>query len=141
MEGMDHFVQTRVEKLRSVELVGFQGEHLEDEHKLFDQLKQSISDSERRNRYFVILPGIRPLVAVEASDVGDIPKGMTSYTIPEDEYVLFRFEKKHVGEFWSKICTEENQAKYKIDLSKPRFEIFTSNLQPIGILEWYIPTM
>ncbi|KRE32519.1 hypothetical protein ASG81_23575 [Paenibacillus sp. Soil522] len=65
---MDNFVQTRVAKLRSVELVGFQGESLEDEHKLFDQLKQSISDIKRKNQYLVILPGIRPLVAVEVSE-------------------------------------------------------------------------
>ncbi|KRE32520.1 hypothetical protein ASG81_23580 [Paenibacillus sp. Soil522] len=53
------------------------------------------------------------------------------YTIPEDEYVIFRFEKKNVGEFWSKVCTEENQAKYNIDLSKPRYRYLhlTFNLQ------------
>ncbi|XEC97743.1 effector binding domain-containing protein [Paenibacillus tarimensis] len=137
---MDNFVQTRVAKLRSVELVGFQGENLEDEHKLFDQLKQSISDIKTKNQFLVILPGIRPLVAVEASEQGHVPEGMTSYTIPEDEYVIFRFEKKYVVEFWSKICTEENQAKYNIDLSKPRYEIFTPDLLPTGELEWYIPT-
>lgn len=136
---MDHFVQTRVAKLRSVELVGFQGENLEDEHKLFDRLGRSISETARLNQYLVILPGVRPLAAIEFNDQGEVTEGMTSYTIPEDEYVIFTFEKKHVGEFWSNICTEENQAKYRIDLSKPRYEIFNPDLQPTETLEWYIP--
>ncbi|QYR20976.1 GyrI-like domain-containing protein [Paenibacillus sp. sptzw28] len=137
---MDNFVQTRVEKLRSVELVGFQGENLEDEPELFDQLKQTIGEIEKMKQYLVILPGIRPLVAVEFNALGDVPEGMTSFTIPEGEYVIFNFEKKYVGEFWSKICTEENQARYSIDLSKPRYEIFTPDLQPTETLAWYIPT-
>jgi predicted transcriptional regulator YdeE len=137
---MEGFVQTRVAKLRSVELVGFLGEHLEDERKLFNQLEQNISELKSMNRYLVILPGICPLVAVEFDELGDVPEGMMSYTLPDGEYVIFRFEKKHVGEFWSNICTEENQAKYNIDLSKPRYEIFTSTLQPTGTLEWRIPT-
>jgi len=136
---MDHFVQTRVAKLRSVELIGFQGEHLEDERKLFDQLERNISEITRLNQYLVILPGIRPFVAVEFNELGDAPDGMTSNTIPEGEYVIFTFEKKYVGEFWGNICTEENQAKYRIDLSKPRYEIFTPDLQPTETLEWYIP--
>lgn len=143
MESLDHFLRVRTAKLGSVQLVGFQGENLEDEHKLFAQLKQSINEMTKNksmNQYLVILPGIRPLAAVEINETGEIPEGMTSFTIPEDEYVICRFEKKYIGEFWNAICTEENQAKYRIDLSKPRYEIFVPDHQPAEFIEWYIPT-
>ncbi|MFD0712980.1 hypothetical protein [Paenibacillus sp. GCM10027626] len=141
MESLDHFLQVRSAKLSSFQLIGFQGEKLEDERKVFDQLKQSINEIATMNQYLVILPGIKPLAAVEVIETDDVPQGMMSYTIPEDEYVIFRFEKKFIGEFWINICTRENQAKYQIDLSKPRYEIFTPVLQSTGMVEWYIPTM
>lgn len=140
MENLDHFLQVRHVKLRSFKLIGFQGEKLEDERQVFDQLKQSINEIAALNQYLVILPGIRPLAAVEEIETGPVSEEMTSYTVPEDEYVIFKFERKHIGQFWNTICSEENQAKYQIDLSKPRFEIFTPELQSKGMVEWCIPT-
>ncbi len=136
-------MQVRTEKQKAVQLIGFQGYNLEDQHKLFEQMKQNfnaITTKKSENQYLVILPGLFPLVAVEVNETNDVPEGMTTYIIPEDEYVIFRFEEKYIGDFWSSICTEENQAKYNIDLSKPRYEIFTSSLQPTGVTEWYFPT-
>jgi len=141
MERLDDILQVRSGKRGSLQLIGFQGESLEDERKVFDQLKQSINEIAARIQYLVILPGIKPLTAVERIETDDVQEGMTSFTIPEDDYVIFRFEEKFIGAFWNNICTRENQAKYRIDLSKPRYEIFTPELHSSGMVEWYIPTM
>ncbi|UVI33189.1 GyrI-like domain-containing protein [Paenibacillus spongiae] len=144
MVSIEQFTQVRSEKLESVPLMGFLGEILADERQLFDRLKQSIDmlfSNRSVDQYLVILPGLRPLAAIEAVDSQTVPEGMTLFTIPEDNYVIFRFEEKFVGDFWNTVCTSENQAKYRIDLSKPRFERFTAMLQSIGITEWYIPAM
>lgn len=136
---MDSYVQTRIVKLQSLQLVGFQGEDLEEESKLFDKLEQFIH-SRKLDQYLVILPGIKPLAAVKFGDLGDIAVGMTTYALPTDEYVMFQFNNQYVGKFWGDVCTDENQIKYNIDLSKPRFEVFRSDLQNKGTVEWYIPT-
>jgi predicted transcriptional regulator YdeE len=136
-------MQVRTSKLKAVELIGFQGNNLDDQHRLSVLLNQRVSEISSKvsdNKYLVILPGLLPLVAVEVNDTSAVPEGMVAFTIPEDEYVIFRFEEKYIGDFWSSICTEENQSKYNIDLSKPRYEIFTANLQPRGVTEWYFPT-
>jgi|GEM_PF-1378180 len=138
--GMDQYVETRVVRLRSIELAGFQGEDLEDEHRLFDQLEQSIGENKRLKQYLVILPGVRPYAAVELSQLGAASEGMTLFTVPGGEYVIFKFDKKDIGRFWCEVCTEENQANYNIDLSKPRYEVFIPEEQPVEHLEWYIPT-
>ncbi len=80
------------------------------------------------------------MVAVEVDEPRDVPEGMSSYVIPEEEYVVFSFEKKYIGEFWNTIYTEENQLEYNIDLAKPRFEVFASQLDAAGMVERYIPT-
>ncbi|WP_338554241.1 effector binding domain-containing protein [Paenibacillus sp. KS-LC4] len=142
--NIQNVMQVRVAKLESVKLIGFQGEHLDDQHKLFAQMDaraKEISQKKNGNQYLVILPGLIPIVAVEVNDTSDVLEGMTAYTIPEDEYVIFKFEEKYIGDFWSSICTEENQSKYNIDLSKPRYEVFTHSLQLAGVTEWYIPTI
>ena len=139
---MDNYVQTRVVQLQAIHTAGYQGESLEEENRLFDQLEQAIHESGRKitTQYLVILPGIRPLAAVDINDLGPTPAGMTSLTLPEHEYAVFQFSSRHIGQFWSEVCTDENQRKYKIDLSIPRFELLTPDLQNAGMVEWYIPT-
>ncbi|MNZ60871.1 Bacterial transcription activator, effector binding domain [compost metagenome] len=142
--NIQNVMQVRIARLEAVKLIGFQGESLDDQHRLFTQMDEranAISQKKSENQYLVILPGLIPLVAVEVNETSDMLEGMTAYTIPEDEYVIFKFEEKYIGDFWSSICTEENQAKYNIDLSKPRYEVFTPSLQPTGVTEWYIPAI
>lgn len=141
--NIQNVMQVRIAKLEAIKLIGFQGDNLDDQHRLFSQMDEKLREITKMKsayQYLVILPGFFPLVAVEVYETTDVPEGMTAYTIPEDEYVIFRFEEKYIGDFWNSICTEENQSKYNIDLSKPRYEVFTPSLQPTGITEWYIPT-
>lgn len=136
------FMQVRTAKLEAVSLVGLQGMDLDDQKRLFGELAARVNEIGNRisDSPYLVIPGdFRPIVAVEASSAGEVPEGMTAFTIPEGDYVAFRFEKKHVGNFWSNICTSENQTRYNIDLSKPRFETFSLELQSAGALEWYIP--
>lgn len=142
MIPIETMVQVRTESIGALRLIGFQGEHLDDQHELFERLELNITDitSKKNNySYLVILPGLKPLVAIEAHSIREVPAGMTACTIPADDYVVFRLEMKHLGHFWNTICTQENQLKYHIDLSKPRFELFGNQLLPKGITEWYIP--
>ncbi|RKN84256.1 AraC family transcriptional regulator [Paenibacillus ginsengarvi] len=140
---LENVIQVRTVKRDVTPLIGFEGAGLDDEKRLFKRLNETfelIAGGKRPPMYLVILmPGFRPFAAVEAPDSGPIPNGMTAYTIPADDYVVFGFEKAHVGLFWSSICTEDNQKKYNIDLAKPRFEIGTPELETAGLIEWYIP--
>lgn len=140
---MQDEMQIRTAKLEAVKLIGFKGVSLDDQHRLFTLMEEMMGQIIARksdNQYLVILPGLLPLVAVEVNEINHVPDGMTAFLIPEDEYVIFRFEEKYIGDFWDSICTIDNQTRYNIDLSKPRYEIFTSNLQSSGFTEWYIPT-
>ncbi|WP_409344315.1 effector binding domain-containing protein [Paenibacillus sp. MBLB4367] len=136
-------VQVRNVTIGAVRLIGIQGGKLEDQHDLFAQMEARVGEIASRKSdhpYLIILPnGLVPLVAVEVEPAGEVPEGMVAYTLPEDEYVLFHFAEAHIGEFWGSICSEENQVRYGIDLSKPRFEMFAPNLQPKGMVEWYLP--
>lgn len=135
-------LQVRKVKLDEVQLMGFVGDNLDDQHKLFVLMGERVEHINSRNsdtQFLVILPGLLPLVAVEVKEIISVPDGMTAFLIPEDDYVIFRFEEKHISDFWESICTIENQTKYNIDLSKPRFEIFLPDLQSTGFTEWYIP--
>src|SRR5690606_6347223 len=80
-----------------------------------------------------------PFVAVEVSGTANVPEGTVAFCVPEGEYVKFSFKKEHVGLFWSNVCTDENQAKYNIDLVKPRFERFDRGAST-DMIEWHIPT-
>lgn len=142
MINIQEFLHTRTVKLEAIDLIGFEGQELEDQHKLFTQLSEyntRITTKKSENPYLVILPGLVPFVALECTNTNSIPEGMTTHTIPEEEYVVFRFKESYVGDFWSTICTEENQQQYNIDLARPRFEISTSDLQSQKLVEWYIP--
>jgi predicted transcriptional regulator YdeE len=135
-------MQVRTAKIGAVSLIGLQGLNLDDQKRLFGELEARVTEIGNRTSdslYLVIPNDFRPIVAVEVSAASEVPEGMIAFTIPEGDYVAFRLEKKHVGDFWSNICTSENQMKYNIDLSKPRFETFSPELQSAGVLEWYIP--
>jgi hypothetical protein len=139
---MQDLLQVRNVKLDEVKLVGIMGDNLDDQHRLFVLIDEKIGQINSRksdNLFLVILPGLLPLVAVEVDETNSIPDGMTAFLVPEDDYVIFRFEEKYISDFWESICTIENQRKYNIDLSKPRYEIFKPELQSIGFTEWYIP--
>lgn len=143
MNILNDFVQTRTYQLEAVTLVGFKGNSLDEEDALFDLLSARLDEiSNRKNQHqYMVVEGSKPapIVAVEVSETRLVPEGMISYTIPKGEYVVFSFEAKLIGEFWEQVCLPENQDKYNIDLSKPRFEIFTSELQNKKRIEWYIP--
>ena len=139
---MQDILQVRNVKLDEVKLIGFMGDNLDDQHRLFvlmDEKIEQINSRNSDNQFLVILPGLLPLVAVEVKETINVPDGMTEFNIPEDDYVIFRFEEKYISDFWESICTIENQTKYNIDFSKPRYEIFTQDLQSTGFTEWYIP--
>ncbi|TLS52479.1 GyrI-like domain-containing protein [Paenibacillus antri] len=118
---------------------------MDDQDRLFTEMRARLEEVRSRKNdelYLVILPDrFIPYVAVEAADLHDVPPGMVMHRIPEDDYVVFRIEEKYLGDFWSSICSNENQLYYRIDLAKPRYERFTQELQPNGITEWYIPTV
>ncbi|TNJ62462.1 GyrI-like domain-containing protein [Paenibacillus hemerocallicola] len=135
-------LQVREVKQKAISLIGLQGVRLEDQHELFRGLESRLNEIDTKSNsypYLVITPDFRPVVGVEAGSFGKVPLGMIAYTIPADDYVVFRFEKKHIGDFWSNICSNENQASYNIDLTKPRFERFSPELQPSGMVEWHLP--
>jgi Bacterial transcription activator, effector binding domain. len=139
---MQDVLQVRTVKLDEVKLIGFTGDNLDDQHRLFVLMDEKIEQINTRisdNHFLVILPELITLVAVEVKETINVPNGMTAFLIPEDDYVIFKFEEKYVSDFWESICTIENQTKYNIDLSKPRYEIFKPDLQSNGFTEWYIP--
>lgn len=144
MTILNDFAQIRTYELEAVTLVGFKGKSLDEENALFDLLSvrfDEIPNKKNQNQYMVVEGNNpAPVVAVEVTEIGLVPEGMISYTIPKGEYVVFSFEAKFIGDFWEQVCSLENQDKYNIDLSKPRFEIFTSELQDNKKIEWYIPT-
>lgn len=143
MTTLSEFVETRTCKIEKVTLVGFQGESMDEEKQLFAQLNARMNElpARKKDNPCLVVSGKFPvpLVAVEVSDSAHVPEGMTALTLPEGEYVAFAFPRQHVGDFWANVCTSENQAKYRIDLSKPRFEIFNTALKDAGQVEWYIP--
>lgn len=144
MNTLSDFVQTRVCELEAVTLVGFQGQSMDEENELFDQLTTRSNEipARKNDHQYLVVSGSNPtpVVAVEVEEISSVPESMTSYTIPSGEYVVFSFEERFIGDFWQHVCSSDNQAKYNIDLSKPRFEIFPSELQSEKMTEWYIPT-
>lgn len=135
-------LQVREINQEAISLIGFQGIRLEDQHDLFRGLESRRNEIDAKSNgclYLVITPDFRPVAGVEVDSFEKVPEGMIAYTIPADDYVVFQFEKKHIGDFWSNICSNENQASYNIDLSKPRFERFSAELRPSGMVEWHLP--
>jgi predicted transcriptional regulator YdeE len=141
---LNNFAKTRIYALEAVTLIGFKGNSLDEEDTLFDLLSARLDEipNKKNQHQYMVVEGSQPapLVAVEVTETRLVPEGMISYTIPKGEYLVFSFEAKFIGDFWEQVCSPENQDKYNIDLSKPRFEIFTSELQDNKKIEWYIPT-
>lgn len=138
----DAFQVKRV-RLDSAEIVGFKGMGLQDEHLLFEQLqarKHEIAHQISDEEYLVISPkGL--VVGVRVSQVVELPEKMVHITIPADDYMIFRFEEKMIGDFWEYFSKTNNRAKYKLDCDKMRFEIFKEELQPKGMTEIYVPVV
>ncbi|MEK8127482.1 GyrI-like domain-containing protein [Paenibacillus filicis] len=134
-------VEAQICRIHAVSLIGIQGKSMDEEKELFSRLNDRVEEIEAKKSTNCLLVSGReptPFVAVEVSDTANVPEGMVAVTIPEGEYVKFKFNKEHVGLFWANVCTDENQAKYKLDLSKPRFELFTPDM-PTDLIEWYLP--
>lgn len=92
------------------------------------------------NTYMVIHDnGSKMTVGLLVNRVGEVPEGMVSMTLPEEEYEVFRFEEKHICSFWQFFCEQDNQKKYGVDAAKARFEIFNDGLQPNGVTEICFP--
>ncbi|MGG0821422.1 effector binding domain-containing protein [Paenibacillus turicensis] len=144
MTILNDFARVRTYKLEAITLIGFKGGSLDEENALFDLLSARLDEIQnRKNKHqYMVVEGNKPspIVAVEVTEIGLIPEGMISYTIPKGEYIVFSFEAKFIGDFWEQVCSPENQDKYSIDLSKPRFEILTSEFQNKKTIEWYIST-
>lgn len=144
MTILNDFAQTRIYELEAITLVGFKGNSLDEENALFDLLSARLDEIHNRKNHhqYLVVEGSKPapIVAVEVAETSLVPEGMISYTIPKGEYVIFLFETAFIGDFWEQVCSPENQDKYNIDLSKPRFEIFTAEVQNKKTIEWYIPT-
>lgn len=138
------FVDARTCRVQKMLLIGFQGQSMDEEKRLFDRLNEHadhITAKKNDDPYLVVSGKVpAPFVAVEVSDFLNVPEGMGAFTIPEGEYVSFTFKKEHVGDFWANVCTSENQALYNIDLSKARFERLTAELHDTGFVKWFIPT-
>ncbi|WP_159880983.1 GyrI-like domain-containing protein [Paenibacillus puerhi] len=133
------FIEARIEKRKSIPLIGLRGSSPEEDNKLFRELSARKNEIQaRKNGHEYLVVGCdRIVVGVEVTEDSFIPEGMVSFIIPADDYVVLRFEERYIGEFWNAICKEENLIAYGIDLGKPRYEIFTDLLQPRGITEWY----
>lgn len=144
MTILNDFARVRTCKLEAVTLIGFKGGSLDEENALFDLLSARVDEIQnRKNQHqYLVVEGSKPapIVAVEVAETSLVPEGMISYTIPKGEYVIFSFETAFIGDFWEQVCSPVNQDKYNIDLSKPRFEIFTAELQDNKKIEWYIST-
>jgi hypothetical protein len=84
---LNDFVQTRTYELEAVTLVGFKGKSLDEENALFDLLSaRSDEIPNRKNQHqYMVVEGNNPapVVAVEVTEIGLIPEGMISYTIPK----------------------------------------------------------
>ncbi|TVX96317.1 GyrI-like domain-containing protein [Cohnella terricola] len=144
MTNLDDIVEARICKFESLVLIGFSGQSMEEEDTVFRKLNERMNEiaNAKSHVQYLVVSGKNPIpfVGIEVTASGNVPNGMNVMIIPVGEYVVFKFKKEHIGEFWSHVCTIDNQQKYRIDLSKPRFEIFKPELQGSEFIEWYIPT-
>ncbi|WHX50951.1 GyrI-like domain-containing protein [Paenibacillus woosongensis] len=142
--NLNEIVETYNCKRKAFILIGFSGQSMEEEKHLFRKLNErmnEITNSTNKLQYLVVSGKYpTPFVGAEVTDSQNVPEGMNALTIPAEEYVAFKFKKEHVGDFWENVCTIDNQERYQIDLSKPRFEIFKPDQQNTELLEWFIPT-
>ncbi|MCC3372919.1 GyrI-like domain-containing protein [Cohnella sp. REN36] len=84
-------MQVKQIQLAAIQTIGFRGEGIQDEHKLFRQLKSRKNEIEHRideHAYLVISPdGL--YVAAAVARFGAIPEGMESVTIPAGRIKCF----------------------------------------------------
>lgn len=145
--NMENLWTTRTERLGNRLLIGLQNQlpqSYEEEQQLFATLEARRSEIQNltkdHNTYMVIHDdGSRMTVARMVSRVSDVPAGMVSLALPEEEYEVFRFEEKYICTFWQYFCDHEHQKNYGINTVKARFETFNDTLQPNGITEIYYP--
>ncbi|MDF2651149.1 MAG: hypothetical protein K0Q73_6954 [Paenibacillus sp.] len=138
---MEELMQVRIVSIEAIEAIGFRGRGPEDEKKLFADLRSRMTEIQNRkddHEYLIIGPeGLFAAAAVTNTEF--IPEGMVLITIPADEYNVFRFEEKYIGDFWNYFSNPDAQAEYILDCDKIRFEIFKEELQPKGVTEIYFP--
>jgi predicted transcriptional regulator YdeE len=138
---------TRTEEYGRRQFVGVRNrlpQSYEDEQRLFATLqirKEEIADrSTDGNMYMIIHDnGSNMTVAFRVDRIADLPQDMVSLELPEEEYVVFRFEEKHICSFWEYFCDVNHQQKYGVDVVKARYETFNEVLQPNGMTEIYFP--
>jgi predicted transcriptional regulator YdeE len=116
----------------------------EDEQQLFTTLEarknEIMGQTMDGNTYMVIHDnGSKMTVGLSVNQLGEVPDDMVSLILPDEEYVVFRFEENHICSFWQYFCDQNNQKKYQLDTVKARFETFNDSLQPNGITEIYYP--
>jgi predicted transcriptional regulator YdeE len=144
---MEDLWSVRRERLGNRWLIGVQNQipqSYEDEQRLFATLKARRDEIQHQtadpNTYMVIHDdGSKMTVALMVSRIGDIPEGMVSLNLPEEEYEVFRFEEKHICSFWQYFCETDHRNKYGVNAAKARFETFNDTLQPNGVTEIYYP--
>ncbi|GAA4838685.1 hypothetical protein GCM10023310_15590 [Paenibacillus vulneris] len=143
---MESLWSTRTERFQGRWFVGVQNplpQSYEDEKQLFARLdarKHEISGPLDENTYMLIHEnGSRMTVGLRVDQPEEIPEGMVSLHLPDEEYAVFRFEEKYICSFWQFFCTPAHQKKYGLDIAKARFETFNETLQPRGITEIYFP--
>lgn len=106
--NMEDLWSVRRERLGNRWLIGVQNQlpqSYEDEQHLFATLKARREGIQHQtadpNTYMVIHDnGSKMTVGLLVNRVGEVPEGMVSLTLPEEEYEVFRFEEKHICSFW-----------------------------------------
>lgn len=141
-ESMDRLMQTRGVMTEEFLLVGFRGiQAHETEQLLFGQLKErggEIPHVLGPEEYLVTLTdGL--FAGRRVSAFGELPPGMIPFTLHPGEYLVFRFEERHIPAFWRYFNEEEHREAYNLDFGQPKFEIFMKSLQPSGLTEIYVP--
>lgn len=139
----------RTAQIPKMLLIGVQNslpQSYEDEQKMFasiDSRKEEIKGRVQDLHTYMVIHdhGSKMTVGLRVDQPDEIPGEMVSLVVPEEEYVIFRFEEKHICLFWEFFCDPENQQKYGVDVGKARFETFNDSLQPNGITEIYFPKM
>lgn len=137
----------RTEQFKKIFLIGLQKQlpqSYEEEHELFARVearKNEITEQTlTSNTYMVIHDnGTKMTVGLMVNKIEEVPDGMVPLRLPAEEYVVFRFEEKHICSFWKYFSSQDNQKKYELDIGKARLETFNDSLQRKGMTEIYFP--
>lgn len=147
--NMEELWTTRRERYGTRLIIGVQNQlpqSYEDEQHLFATLKarkNEILDQTMDGNTFMVIHdnGTKMTVGLMVNHIREVPEGMVTLILPEEEYEVFRFEEKYICSFWQYFCDQDNQKKYKLDVAKARYETFNDSLQPHGITEIYYPKL